>query len=64
MSKLTKQDLCDLQYFWQEKEDLERLTSFNRLIPMLEVEMPEVMKAWRDYKASKRILDIIFNQIV
>ena len=29
---LTEQDLNDLQYFWQEKEDLERLSTFERLI--------------------------------
>ena len=31
MSKLTEQDLEDLKYFWQYKEDLERLSSFEIL---------------------------------
>ena len=60
---LTEQDLNDLQYFWQEKEDLERLSTFERLIPILEKEKPEVLKAWNDYKTSKKILDIVMDNI-
>ena len=61
---LTKEDLKDLQYFWQEKQDLERLCSFKKLIPVLEKEKPEVIKAWNDYKASKKILDIVINSLL
>lgn len=61
---LTEQDLNDLKYFWQEKEDLERLTTFERLIPILEKEKPEVLKAWNDYKASKKILDIVIDSLL
>ena len=50
---LTEQDLNDLQYFRQEKEDLERLSTFERLIPILEKEKPEVLKAWNDNNVSK-----------
>lgn len=63
MQKLTKEELSSLQYFWQEKEDLERLWNFEELVPMLEVEKPEVMKAWRDYKASIKILDLVMDNI-
>ena len=61
---LTEQDLNDLQYFWQEKEDLERLSTFERLIPILEEEKPEVLKAWNDYKVSKKILDIVIDSLL
>lgn len=63
MSKLTETDLEDLKYFWQDKEDLERFTSFESLIPILEKEKPEVLKAWNDYKASKRILDLVMENL-
>jgi len=63
MEKLTEQDLSSLQYFWQEKEDLERFTDFEKLKPLLEKEKPEILKAWNDYKASKKILDIVMDNV-
>ena len=63
MEKLTEQDLDRLRYFWQEKEDLERFTDFKKLKPLLEKEKPEVLKAWNDYKTSKKILDIVMDNI-
>jgi hypothetical protein len=63
MEKLTEQDLDTLRYFWQEKEDLERFTDFEKLKPLLEKEKPEVLKAWNDYKTSKKILDIVMDNI-
>jgi hypothetical protein len=64
MEKLTEQDLEDLKYFWQYKEDLERLSSFEKLLPLIEKEKPEVLKAWNDYKTSRKILDIVMNNLV
>ena len=63
MEGLTEQDLDMLKYFWQEKEDLERFTDFEKLKPLLEKEKPEVLKAWNDYKAYKKILDIVMDNI-
>ena len=61
---LTEQDLYSLQWAWEEKEDLETLTTFERLIPILEKEKPEVLKAWNDYKASKKRLDIVIDSLL
>lgn len=63
MSKLTKEDLGDLVYFWQYKGDLERLTTFERLKPQIQEEYPEILKAWNDYKASIKIMDAVMNSI-
>jgi hypothetical protein len=63
MEELTEQDLDMSKYFWQEKEDLERFTDFEKLKPLLEKEKPEVLKAWNDYKAYKKILDIVMDNI-
>ena len=64
MDKLTEEDLNNLQYFWQEKEDLERFSSFEELKPLLEKEKPEVLKAWNDYKTSRKILDIVIDNLL
>lgn len=64
MSKLTDTDLNDLIYFWTYQHDLENLTSFKRLMPILEREKPEILKAWNDYKASIKILDLIMDDLV
>jgi hypothetical protein len=60
---LTEMDLLNLQYFWQEKNDLERLIGFEELITLIKKEKPEILKAWNDYKASKKILDIVMESI-
>ena len=64
MEKLTEQDLDSLQYFWQEKQDLERFTDFEKLKALLEKEKPETLKAWNDYKTSKKMLDIVMDNLV
>jgi len=33
-------------------------------MPILEREKPEVIKAWNDYKASKKILDIVIDSLL
>lgn len=43
-----------IQYFWQEKGDLERFTGFDR--EYLAREFPEVLKAWDNYKFSRVVL--------
>ena len=60
---LKEEDINNLQYFWEEKGDLERFTGFEKLTPILEKERPEVLKAWNDYKASIRILDIVIKNL-
>lgn len=46
-----------LEYFWQEKGDIERWVGFDR--DMLAAEFPAVLKAWDDYKASRAVLDAV-----
>ena len=59
--EITQRDLFDLQYFWQYKEDLERFTDFERLIPILKKERPEIIEAWNNYKKSVNKLNDIFE---
>lgn len=52
-------DLYMLAYFWNEKEDLERWTRFSR--EMMRREFPEILKAWDDYKLSRRTLTAVIR---
>lgn len=63
MGKITDQQLNDIKYFWENKGDLERLSGFEEMMPDLEREYPEIIKAWRDYKASIKILDAVIWKI-
>ena len=62
-TKLTEGDIMDIIYFWNEKGDLERMSNFNDLIPLLQVDYPEVLKAWFDYKASMNIMDAVISNL-
>ena len=60
MDKTKRHELIsDLSYFWTEKEDLERLCSFNR--NTIKAEFPEVLKCWDDYKMARKILSSVIK---
>ena len=63
MEKITKDEIVMLQYFWEEKGNIERYIGFEVLKPKLEKQFPEVLKAWNDYKASERILDAVMSTL-
>ena len=46
-----------IQYFWEEKGDLERWSGFDR--EYLAREFPAVLKAWDDYKACRAVLGAV-----
>ena len=54
-----QQEIRMLQYFWEEKEDLERYCRFNQI----KYEFPEIERAWKDYKTSKKILDVLIENL-
>ena len=60
--KLTEQDLIDLQYFWGEKGDLERLSTFESLRPLLAKERPDILLAWDNYKMAIKMMDIVMEE--
>lgn len=47
-------DINLIQYFWEEKGDLERWVHWHNL----KHEYPEVERAWDEYKRAKRLLDL------
>ena len=60
---LSNEDIRMIKYFWEERGDLERWVSWLEKVPLFEKECPELIKAWRDYLMSKRILDIIVESL-
>lgn len=60
---LTEQHLTMLRYFWEEKGDIERYCEYNKILPILEKERPEVVKAWNDYKVSIRTMNAIMKSL-
>ena len=63
MKKLTEEQLNDLKYFWQYKGDLERYSSFEKLIPILKRDYPEIISSWNSYKGTIKILDLIMENV-
>lgn len=55
--KLTEDEIRNLQYFWQEKGDLERLSGFNVLVPLLKEQAPIFWIAWTNYKSAIKHMD-------
>ncbi len=52
-----------IRYFWEEKGDLERNADWENVIPILERECPQIVKAWRDYIAARAILDAVVKSL-
>lgn len=63
MDKLTEDQISDIKYFWEEKGDIERYCDFKKLKPQIQEEFPELLKAWYDYKASFKIMNLIINSL-
>lgn len=58
---ITRSDLDMLVYFWEEKEDVTRFVDWERMQPGLQEKYPEIIKAWNDYQASRRMLTAVLR---
>ena len=63
MEKLTSEQIESLKYFWKEKSDLERYAFFEELKPQIQEQFPELLKAWYDYKAGIKIMDLVIDSL-
>ena len=61
MNQVTIEDLNTLRYFWEDKADITRWVGFEKLLPALEQEYPEILKAWKDYQTADRTLTAILR---
>lgn len=63
MTDLTQEDIETLKYFWNEKEDIERYSDFEKIKPQLKKQFPELLKAWNNYKVSIKIMNAVIDSI-
>jgi hypothetical protein len=61
MSGMTEEDLNMLDYFWFQKEDIERWSSWKERRGIIQQSHPEIVKAWDDYQTARRILSAIIK---
>lgn len=61
--KIAQSDIEMLKYFWKEMGDLERWVRFEQIKPQIQQQFPELMKAWEDYKASIKIMNLVTESL-
>ena len=61
MSEEKEETARMLQYFWEEKQDIECWTEFNR--EKIKEVYPEVIKAWDDYNTSVLLMNAVMRGI-
>ena len=54
-------DLNMIRYFWENKGDIERYNGYDEA--SLERSAPHVLKAWKDYKIARSILDAVISTL-
>lgn len=63
MEKLTEDDINMLDYFWAEKEDLERWVGWEDRKDFIKNVKPELIEAWENYKKSKETISRIIKEL-
>ena len=58
--ELTNDDIDMLQYFWEEKGNIERYCDYENIYNSLLEKRPDIIKAWEKYKKSIETLNNIF----
>ncbi|KVP97796.1 hypothetical protein WJ96_04300 [Burkholderia ubonensis] len=59
---LTEDELSELWWAWTAREDLTYASWFTSRIPALELDYPELVKAWRDYQSAQEAMDKVMEQ--
>ena len=60
---LSESDKDMIVYYWEEKKDLERWSSWEIKLDMIKDEYPEIVKTWEDIKMSKKIMDALICKL-
>ena len=53
-----------LQYFYEDKGDMERYCSFEKVWAELQIKMPHLVKAYEDMKSSIKTFEILLKHAV
>ena len=60
---ITDQDIGQVQYFWQKRGNLDSWTEWEEKKPFFEVEYPELVRCWNDYKIAEQLLNILIEHL-
>lgn len=60
---LTEEDISMLKYFWEEKQDIERYSKFEKIKPILEEKYPHILKCWNDYKHAIKTFELVIKDL-
>ena len=63
MKKLTEEQTSSIKYFWEEYDNIERYSDFEKIKPQIQEQYPELLKAWYDYKVSIKIMNAVLDSI-
>ena len=63
MKKLTEEQKSSIKYFWEEYDNIERYSDFEKIKPQIQEQYPELLKAWHDYKVSIKIMNAVLDSI-
>lgn len=61
MAGLTENDKNMLNYFWTQKGNLERWSSWEKRKEAIRKVRPEIVEAWERYKSAIRVLDALID---
>ena len=60
---LTRSDKSSIAFFWDHNGDPTSWCFWEEKWPDIQKELPHVAKAWTDYQASRKILDVVMKNL-
>jgi len=63
MGKLTEEEIRSIQHFWYDKGDLKRMSDFEELMPKIEAEYPEVLRAIKEAGIWEKVADTMVEKM-
>ena len=57
MDRITEEDLNSIKYFWKYKGDPTCWCGWEKKLPALRAQFPEIVVAWENYQAAIRTLN-------
>jgi hypothetical protein len=60
---MTRDDIDQIDYFWRNKDDLERWSEWETKKEAIAVECPELIQAWEAYKSAIRNMTAVVESL-
>lgn len=61
MDEITEEDLNSIKYFWNEKGNPTCWIGWEKALPALRRQFPEIVAAWENYQTAERIVTACIN---